>query len=67
MGKVKIIVGNVYSKLVGILPEEVNQDLDNVLSYKIKDARFIPSVKAKKWDGVVRLYQKFRGDRKSVV
>jgi superfamily II DNA or RNA helicase len=58
---VKIIVGNIYSKIVGILPEEVNQDLDNVLSYKIKDSRFIPSVKAKKWDGVVRLYQKFRG------
>jgi superfamily II DNA or RNA helicase len=58
---VKIIVGNIYSKIVGILPDDVNSDLDNILSYKIQNSRFIPSVKSGNWDGVVRLYQKHKG------
>jgi len=57
----KVVVGNIYSKIVGLLPDSVNQELDRVLSYRVKDARFMPQVKAGKWDGVVRLYQKLRG------
>jgi len=58
---VKIVVGNIYSKIVGILPDAVNFDLDKTLSYRIKDARFVRSVKEGRWDGVFHLYQKFRG------
>ena len=58
---IKIIIGNIHSRIIGLLPDSVTQDLDNILSYKLKDARFIPSVKARKWDGVIRLYQKFNG------
>lgn len=58
---VKIIVGNVHSRIVGHLPEVVQQELDNDLSYKLKGARFIPSVKEKRWDGVVRLYKRAEG------
>ena len=55
---VSIIVGNVYSKIVGFLPDEVQEDLNRVLSYKIQNSRFIPSVKSGQWDGVIRLYMK---------
>jgi len=55
---VKIIIGNIYSKIVGYLPEIVHQDLDTFLSYKVQNARFMPSVKRKEWDGWVRLYKK---------
>jgi len=58
---VKIVVGNIYSKIVGILPDSVNEDLDKILSYKVQDARFIPKVKQGKWDGIIRLYQQYRG------
>ena len=58
---VKIIVGNVYSKIVGFLPEDIQKELDKTLSYKLQGARFIPSVKSKQWDGVVRLYYRFKG------
>ena len=58
---VQIVIGNIDSKIVGILPDQVNQDLDRVLSYKHPDARHIPSVKARKWDGVFHLYKRSRG------
>ncbi len=58
---VKVIIGNIYSKIVGFLPDEIQKELDNILSYKLQGARFIPSVKSKQWDGVVRLYYRFKG------
>jgi superfamily II DNA or RNA helicase len=58
---VKIVIGNVYSKIVGHLPEEVHLDLRDGLSYKVHNAKYMPLVKAKKWDGVVRLYKKNNG------
>lgn len=58
---VKIVIGNIYSKVVGVLPDAVQEDLSKILSYKIQNARFIPKVKAGLWDGVVRLYYKDRG------
>ena len=58
---VKIVIGNIYSKIVGILPDPVNEDLSKILSYRVPDARFIPKVKEGKWDGVIRLYYKDRG------
>lgn len=57
----KIVVGNIYAKIVGILPPPVQEELNKVLSYRIPDARFIPSVKEGRWDGVVRLYYVDRG------
>lgn len=58
---VRIIVGNVYSKIVGFLPDDIQADLDNVLSYRVQNSRFIPSVKSGQWDGIVRLYFKYKG------
>ena len=58
---VKIIVGNIYSKVVGFIPDEVSAELDKVLSYKLEGAKFIPTVKSGQWDGVVRLYHKHKG------
>lgn len=57
---IKIVVDNIYSSIVGYLPDEVSKALDKVLSYRIQQARFVPSVRAKRWDGVFRLYNKNR-------
>ena len=58
---VKVIIGNVYSKIVGFIPEEVSIELDKVLSYKVDGAQYIQKVKDGKWDGFVRLYYKNQG------
>jgi superfamily II DNA or RNA helicase len=61
MPPVKIIIGNVFSKIVGILPDSVNKELDKSLSYKIANAQHMPQVKNGHWDGVVRLYFQHKG------
>ena len=61
MADVKIIVDNTFSKIQGILSESVQRDLDNTLSYRIANSRFIPQVKSGAWDGVIRLYFKVKG------
>ena len=58
---VKIIIDNIYSKIVGHLPPNVVEDLDAVLSYKVQGARFIKSVKEGRWDGRVTLFSKYHG------
>jgi hypothetical protein len=58
---VKIILGNISSRIIGYLPSEVGDELDKVLSYKVAQARYIPQVKRKQWDGVIHLYQKSKG------
>jgi superfamily II DNA or RNA helicase len=58
---VKVVVGNVYSKIVGLLPEEVQAHLDLALQYKVQNAKYMPSVKSGKWDGIVRLYNRYNG------
>lgn len=55
---VKILLGNITSKIIGYLPAEVHEQLDNTLSYRIKDYHYNALVKSKKWDGVYRLYRK---------
>ena len=55
---VKIIIDNLNSKIVGYLDEEVQVQLDKVLSYKIKGAKYLLSVKRKQWDGVYHLYRR---------
>lgn len=58
---VKIMVGNIYSKIIGFIPPPVQESLDHTLSYKMMGARFMPQVKNKAWDGVVRLYYVNKG------
>jgi superfamily II DNA or RNA helicase len=58
---VKIMVGNIYSKIIGFIPPPVQESLDRTLSYKMMGARFMPQVKNKAWDGVVRLYYANKG------
>jgi len=56
---VKILLNNVSSKIVGSLPDEIHQQIDEMISYDVKNARYMPSFKNKKWDGVVHLYQRY--------
>jgi len=58
---VKIIIDNVYSKIAGFLPEEVQNDLYDSLAFKVQGARFIPIVIDGKWDGVMRFYKRHQG------
>jgi len=58
---VKIIIDNVYSKIAGFLPEEVQNDLYDSLAFKVQGARFIPMVIEEKWDGVMRFYKRHQG------
>lgn len=60
---VKIVLGNIYSKIVGHLPDEIQEELNEVLSYKHPNARHIPMVKKKQWDGVFRLYYRRKGQQ----
>ena len=58
---IKIVVGNITSKIVGHLPQEVQEDLQDNLSYKVANARHMPKVKNGQWDGMIRLYWKHKG------
>lgn len=58
---VKIVIGNVTSRIIGSLPNEVHNALDQKLSYTPTDVRHIKSVKEGRWDGRFRLYKKSYG------
>jgi len=58
---IKILIGNLNSKIVGFLPDNVHEELDDLLSYSLKDAKYMKLVKMKKWDGVYHLYKKNYG------
>jgi len=58
---VKIVIGNINSKIVGFLPDAVQSDLASRLSYKVANARHMPKVKSGLWDGIIRLYWKHKG------
>ena len=49
---VKILLGNLMSKIVGYLPDAVHEELDSVLSYSLKDAHYMKIVQQRKWDGI---------------
>jgi superfamily II DNA or RNA helicase/intein/homing endonuclease len=58
---VKILIGNIYTKIVGYIPDNVQTELDDVLSYRVKDAHYLTSVKQKRWDGIYHLYKRNSG------
>lgn len=58
---IKIVIGNIDTKIVGHLPENVHQELYDVLAYKVLGAKYIPKVKNGHWDGVLRFYNRYRG------
>jgi len=58
---VKILIGNVTSRIIGHLPDEVQKALDQKLSYTPTDAKHMKSVKEGRWDGRFRLYRKSYG------
>jgi len=60
---IKILVENINSKIIGQLPNEVNKDINEALSYKVANARHMPSVKKGIWDGIIRLYKKSYGQQ----
>lgn len=55
---IKLLIGNITTRIIGYLPDEVHDALDQKLSYTPKDVRHITSVKEGKWDGRFRLYKK---------
>jgi superfamily II DNA or RNA helicase len=59
---VKIVVGNVYSRILGQIPDSTMFSIRSELSYKLKDAFFILQTRSDDtWDGVVHLYWPDRG------
>ena len=60
---VKILIENINSKIVGYLPDNVHKDLDKALSYEIANARHMSLVKRGKWDGVIHLYMRHKGQQ----
>ena len=58
---VKIVIGNIMSRIIGFLPDEVQHDLDEKLSYTVAGVEHSKAVKEGKWDGVSRLYKKSYG------
>ena len=55
---VKIVLNNVNSKIIGILPDDIQNIISEELSYELKDAKHMKIVKMKKWDGIVRLFNR---------
>lgn len=53
---ITINVGNLNSKIMGLLDWNVNKVIDRILSYQVEGVEFIPSVQNGFWDGVVHLY-----------
>lgn len=60
---IKVYIDNVYSRIVGTLPQVVVDDLYNTLSYELQNKYFIPKVRDGHWDGVIRLFDKNKGQR----
>lgn len=58
---VKIVVSNIYSRIVGFLPPEVHTDLRDALSFRVLGAKHMKAVKEGRWDGYIRLYYKAKG------
>ncbi len=58
---VKILIGNLTSRIIGYLPEEVHADIDQKLSYELAGSKHIKSVKEGRWDGIFHLYKKNYG------
>ena len=58
---VKILIGNANSKIVGHLPEHVQEEVDKALSYMSPGAKFSKKYKEGRWDGRIRFYQKHKG------
>jgi len=58
---VKILIGNLTSRILGYLEEDVNAIIDTQLSYSPPGARYAKAFKDGKWDGVIRLYKKSYG------
>jgi len=58
---VKVVIGNIMSRIIGFLPEEAQEELDQQLSYSVSGSEYSPAVKQGKWDGVSRLYKKHYG------
>lgn len=57
---VEIIIGNIESRIVGFISDDVHRDLDKHLSYKMKGVEHSEKVKKGIWDGYTRLYKRGR-------
>lgn len=53
---ITINVGNLNSKITGLLDWNINKVLDKSLSYQVEGVEFIPAVIEGRWDGIVHLY-----------
>jgi superfamily II DNA or RNA helicase len=57
----KILLGNNMSKIVGHVPDHVQEEIDKTLSFEAPGAKFSKKYKAGLWDGRIRFYQKHKG------
>jgi superfamily II DNA or RNA helicase len=53
---IKILLNNVNCKIVGVLPSDIKDLIDQECSYKLNNAKYMQNVKNKKWDGVIHLF-----------
>jgi superfamily II DNA or RNA helicase len=58
---VKILIGNSNSKIVGFIPQDIQDKLDKALSYMSPGAKYSKKYKSGQWDGRIRFYYKNRG------
>ena len=57
---VQLVLGNIESRIVGFLPDEVQTELDDTLCYRMKGIEHSDKVKKGLWDGYTRLYRRNR-------
>ncbi len=58
---VQIVLNNLESRIIGFLPENVQKELNDTLSYSLAGIEYSEKVKNHVWDGVTRLYREKRG------
>ena len=58
---VSFVIGNIYTKVVGFLPDVVHSDLTVALSYRVQGYQYSPKFKNNQWDGFIRLYSRHKG------
>lgn len=57
---VQLVLGNIESRIVGVLPDYVHDALEKSLSFKKKGVEHSERVKNGLWDGYIRLYKRGR-------
>lgn len=57
---VQLVLGNIESRIVGFLPDEVQTELEDTLCYMLDGVQYSEKVKKGLWDGYTNLYKRSR-------